>query len=106
MKCIVSRNCHHLLQAAGHQEAALGRQLADEQLEHRGLRHAVRGVGLQHRKLVEVGQQQALLKHYDIMFGWLAAVIDFGQSCAQPSIFLIDRTWRSIKSNGLALKTG
>ena len=37
----------------------LGRQPAEEQLEHRGIRHAALVVGLQHGELVQIGEQRA-----------------------------------------------
>ena len=54
-----SRNSDRLLQPRRHQETAPAGQLAHEELEHRGLRHAVLQIGLQHGELVEVGEQQA-----------------------------------------------
>ena len=54
---------HRLLDTGGQQKATAWRQLADEQLEHRRFGHAVRGISLKHRELVEVGQQQAFVGH-------------------------------------------
>jgi hypothetical protein len=48
-----------LIEADGHEKAAPRRQFAEEQLEHRGAAEVVIGIGLQHRKLVKVGEQQA-----------------------------------------------
>ena len=48
-----------LLESGRDQETALSGQLAHEQLEHRGLDHPAMQVGLQHRQLVQVGEQRA-----------------------------------------------
>ena len=54
---------HRLLEASGHQEAAPRRQLAEEQFEHRRLRHPMGGVCLQHGEFVAIGQQRAVICH-------------------------------------------
>ena len=48
-----------LLESRRHEEIALGRQLAREELEHRGLGHAALEVRLQHGELVQIGEQGA-----------------------------------------------
>jgi hypothetical protein len=55
----VLQEVDRLLEAGGDQEVARQRQLAHEELEDGGLRHAGLFVGLHHVQLVEIGQQQA-----------------------------------------------
>ena len=51
---------HHLLEARRDEEVArLRRQPPEEQLEHRGIRHALLVVGLQHGELIQIGEQGA-----------------------------------------------
>ena len=47
-----------LLEPGRHHEAASGREVAEEELEYRGLRLAMIQVGLNHVELVEIGQQR------------------------------------------------
>jgi hypothetical protein len=55
----VFEKIERLLQSGGDEEAAAGRQRADEELEHRGFRLAMIQVGLHHVELVKVRQQRA-----------------------------------------------
>ena len=50
----------HLLQSGGDQKIAPRRQRAHEEFEHCGVGHALVEIGLQHRKLIQIGQQRAL----------------------------------------------
>jgi hypothetical protein len=68
-----------LLKARRHQEAALARKLADEQLEHCRFGHAVRRIGLQHRKLVEVREQGILVSHHPTMGRGRRSLLDLAQ---------------------------
>jgi hypothetical protein len=54
-----------LLEPGGDEEPALGRELAHEELEHRGSRLPVIQVGLDHVELVEVGEERALSRVHD-----------------------------------------
>ena len=52
----------------GHEEAAPGRHGADEELEGRAPVHALGPIGLEHRELVQVGQQDTLRGHRTLDF--------------------------------------
>ena len=60
METQVLQIIQNLLQAGGEQEIAVFGQSAHEKLEHRGVVHVFVEVRLQHRQLVQVGQQGAV----------------------------------------------
>jgi hypothetical protein len=53
----VSELVEKIVDAAGEEEVAAFRQLADEEAERRCLAHAAGAMGAQHRQFIEIGEQ-------------------------------------------------
>ncbi len=53
----LSASRRNIVKAAGKEEVAAFRQLADEEAERRGLAHAADAIGAQHGEFIEIGEQ-------------------------------------------------